>query len=379
MNTTPFPPPSNDFSNPHTVGCPVRIRPQVVALPRYIPGQALPGTVKLSSNENPYPPSESILDEARDAVSLVNRYPDLTATPVREALSRHLGVEDTHICVGAGSSAVLLAALMTVGGPAAEVIFPWRSFESYPIVVPAVGATPVPVPLTSQWEHDLPRMLGAITPATVAIIVCTPNNPTGTALTRMQVSAFLDNVPPHVLVIVDEAYIEFSAREEICSALPLLAKHPNLLILRTFSKAYGLAGMRVGYGIGHPELISAIQAVSIPFGVSGPAQAAAVSVLADERNVMAGVRAIIHERIRMSEALRVLGWPVPDSESNFLWLPGAPRDLFEHCRERGLLVRPFPEGIRLTVGAVEDNDKALALIASYLRTCASPRGRVAHM
>ena len=124
MNTTPFPPPNNDFSNPHTIGYPVRIRPQVVVLPRYIPGQALPGTVKLSSNENPYPPSESILDEARDAVSFVNRYPDLTATPVREALSRHLGVEDTHICVGAGSSAVLLAALMTVGGPAAEVIFP---------------------------------------------------------------------------------------------------------------------------------------------------------------------------------------------------------------------------------------------------------------
>ncbi|WP_175957336.1 histidinol-phosphate transaminase [Schaalia sp. Marseille-Q2122] len=345
----------------------LRIRPEVAALPRYVPGQAMPGAVKLSSNENPYPPAPSVIDEASDAVSLVNRYPDLTAAPVRAALSAHLGMSADHICVGAGSSAVLLAALTTISTPEAEVIFPWRSFESYPIAVPAAGATPRPVPLTARWEHDLPAMLAAITPATAAIILCTPNNPTGTALTLKQISDFLRKVPPHILVLIDEAYIEFSTTPDVTSALPLLSEHPNALILRTFSKAYGLAGMRVGYGVGHPDLIGAIQAVSIPFGVSGPAQAAAVAVLQNTEGIAAGVRAITEERTRMSEALRALGWDVPDSQANFLWLPQAPRDLFRHCREGEVLVRPFPEGIRVSIGTPEENDRALAFIASYRR------------
>lgn len=343
----------------------VRIRPQVDALPRYVPGQAIPGAVKLSSNENPYPPSPQVLDEAGKALGLVNRYPDLTATPVREALSTRLGVEAEQICVGAGSSAVLLAALMTVSGAEAEVIFAWRSFESYPIAVPAAGATPVPVPLTAQWEHDLTRMQAAITPATSAIILCTPNNPTGTALTFAQIRQFLAEVPPHILVLIDEAYIEFSTSAEVTTSLPLLEEHPNLLILRTFSKAYGLAGMRVGYGVGHPEIISAIQAVSIPFGVSGPAQAAAVKALADEDVMANGVRAITDERARMSDFLRAQGWDVPDSQANFLWLPHASASLFQHCRDGGVLLRPFPEGIRLSIGTPEENNTALALIASF--------------
>lgn len=357
--------PTDESSPVNSAAYEVRIRPEVQALPRYIPGKAQAGAIKLSSNENPYPPAQTVIGEASDAIGLVNRYPDLTGAPVGAALSKHLGITVEEICVGAGSSAVLLAALMTVSAPGAEIIFPWRSFESYPIVVPAVGATAVPVSLTATWEHDLPAMLAAITPATAAIIVCTPNNPTGTALTLLQIEDFLNSVPAHILVLVDEAYIEFSTQPGVTTALPLLERHPNLLILRTFSKAYGLAGMRVGYGIGHPDLISAMQAVSIPFGVSGPAQSAAVSVLSKTESVMTSVRAITDERARVSEALRALGWEVTDSQSNFLWLPHAPRELFDHCRIGGVLLRPFPEGIRLTIGTPEDNDAVLKLIGAF--------------
>lgn len=371
MDTPASSPASNNDSSdtlatpPCATSPAVHIRPQVDALPRYIPGKTQPGAIKLSSNENPYPPARHVTSTACDTVALVNRYPDLTATPVRAALSDHLAVNPEQICVGAGSSAVLLAALMTVAAPNTEVIFPWRSFESYPIAVPAAGATAVPVPLTEQGEHDLPAMLAAITPSTAAIIVCTPNNPTGTALTLTQIEAFLSCVPAHILVLVDEAYIEFSTQPEVTTAIALCERYPNLLILRTFSKAYGLAGMRVGYGIGHPDLISAVQAVSIPFGVSGPAQQAAVAVLADNDQVMDTLQAITTERDRMGEALRALGWQVPNSQSNFLWLANAPRELFEHCQADGILVRPFPEGIRLTIGTPEENDAALASIANF--------------
>lgn len=355
----------------HPTECTVRIRPHVQALPRYIPGQTKPGAIKLSSNENPYPPADSIIDEVSSAAALVNRYPDLMAAPVKTALSAHLGIPDTQICIGAGSSAVLLAALMTVGTPGAEVIFPWRSFESYPIAVPAAGATPIPVPLTDTWEHDLPAMHAAITADTSAIILCSPNNPTGTALPLSRIDDFLNSVPPHILVLVDEAYIEFSTRTEVRSALPLIERHPNLLVLRTFSKAYGLAGMRVGYGMGHQDLIAAIQAVSIPFGVSGPAQSAAVAVLSEQDQIAASVQSITNERARMREALRAMGWNVPESQANFLWLPDAPRALFQYCQEGGILVRPFPEGIRLTVGTPEENTSALSLIEQFTNIPAS--------
>lgn len=374
MNTTLTPEPARNPSRSSTSAGMPRIRPQVQALPRYVPGRTQAGAIKLSSNENPYPPEELIIQEAVNATALVNRYPDLTAAPVRAAISADLGIAPEQICVGAGSSAVLLAALMAVSDTASEVIFPWRSFESYPIAVPAAGATPVPVPLTATWEHDLPAMTAAITPQTAAIIVCTPNNPTGTALTLQQIAELLAGVPAHILVLVDEAYIEFSTQPEISTALPLLDQYPNLLILRTFSKAYGLAGMRVGYGVGHPDLIAAVQAVSIPFGVAGPAQSAAVAALQEKERVLATVRTITAERSRMRQELRALGWDVPSSQANFLWLPEAPHALFAHCRDADILVRPFPEGIRLTVGTPEENDAALAAIASFSGPPSRPSG-----
>lgn len=345
----------------------VRIRPEVDALPRYRPGRSLPGAAKLSSNENPFGPSAPVREAAAAELPGLNRYPDFGASDLTEAIASHLGVADDQVCMGTGSSAVLLAALSVVCVPGSEVVFPWRSFESYPIAAPSVGAACVPVPLTPSWELDLPALSAAVGPATAAVLLCTPNNPTGPALTLEQVRSFVAGVPAEVLVIVDEAYIELATAPGVSSAVALIAEHPNVLVLRTFSKVYALAGLRVGYGIGHADLVSAVRAVSIPFGVSSVAQAAALAALSDQDAVRHSVAATVAERTRVIAALRALGYDVPDSQSNFYWIPAAQSgpNFVEACAASGLVVRPFPEGVRISIGTREDDDRVIEVARAF--------------
>ena len=247
----------------------LRIRPAVAALPRYVPSKTAPGAVKISSNEMPSPPSPEVLEAIARELETINRYPDLTAAPLREALARRFGVGADQVCVGTGSSAILLAALSAVCQGGSQVVFPWRSFESYPIAIPSVGGDPVPVELLPDATHDLDAMRAAINPSTVAVIVCSPNNPTGPALTYEEIATFVADVPDDVMIIVDEAYIDFATAPGVRTAVPLIEDHPNVIVMRTFSKAHALAGVRVGYAIGDPDVIGASRLFSYP-SVSAP-------------------------------------------------------------------------------------------------------------
>ena len=345
----------------------LRFRPAVLSLPRYKPSKSAPDAVKISSNEMPTPPSPAVLEAIARELDTINRYPDLTAAPLREALGQRFGVGADQVCVGTGSSAILVAALSAVCQPGTQVVYPWRSFESYPIAIPTVGADPVPVELLPDGSHDLVAMREAITPDTVAVILCSPNNPTGPALTYQEIASFVAEAPDDVMIIVDEAYIDFATKPGVRSAVPLIEDHPNVVVMRTFSKAHALAGARVGYGIGDAEVIDAMQALLVPFGVNSVAQAGALASLNDSDEVRRAVREVVAERERVVPALRSLGYDVPDTQSNFYMLRGTGPDLVEECARAGLIVRPFPEGVRVSVGAPSHNDRFLAVAERHAR------------
>ena len=345
----------------------LRFRPAVHSLPRYVPGKSAPGAVKISSNEMPTPPSPAVLEAVARELEKINRYPDLTAAPLREALGERFGVGSDQVCVGTGSSAILVAALSTVCQPGTRVVFPWRSFESYPIAVPSVGGEATPVALLSDGSHDLVGMRQAITADTVAVILCSPNNPTGPALTFEEIASFVAAVPDDVMIIVDEAYIDFATKPGVRSAVPLIESHPNVVVMRTFSKAHALAGLRVGYAIGETEVIGAIQALLVPFGVNSLAQAGALASLKDAEAVDSGVARIVAERERIVPALRALGYDIPDTQSNFYLLRGSVHGLVEASARAGLIVRPFREGVRVSVGSREQNDLFLSVATQFAR------------
>ena len=345
----------------------LRFRPAVLSLPRYKPSKSAPDAVKISSNEMPTPPSPAVLEAIARELDTINRYPDLTAAPLREALGQRFGVGADQVCVGTGSSAILVAALSAVCQPGTQVVYPWRSFESYPIAVPTVGADPVPVELLPDGSHDLVAMREAITPDTVAVIVCSPNNPTGPALTYEEIAAFVADVPDDVMIIVDEAYIDFATKPGVRSAVPLIEEHPNVVVMRTFSKAHALAGVRVGYAIADPEVTGAISSLLVPFGVNSLALAAALASLADAEAVQRAVAEIVAERERIVPALRELGYDIPDTQANFYLLRGSVYGLVDACARVGLIVRPFREGVRVSVGSREQNDRFLSVAADFAR------------
>jgi len=333
-------------------------------MPAYKPGRrAASGqrSFKLSSNESPYPPLPSVLDAIAEAAHLTNRYPDLAAAALTEELAEHLQVPVAHVVVGCGSVGVATQIVESFAGPDDEVLYAWRSFEAYPIIVQVAGATSVQVPLTPAFGHDLKAMAAAITPRTRVIFVCNPNNPTGTAVRRPELEAFLEAVPADCLVVVDEAYREFIRDPEVPDGLDLYRDRANVAVLRTFSKAYGLAGLRVGFAVAHDEVADAIRLTNVPFSVSTIAQAAAVASLRPvaEKELLQRVDATVDERARVLTALRAAGWQVPDTEANFVWLPaGARTDALAAAAEAaGVVVRPFTgEGVRVTIGEPEAND-----------------------
>jgi histidinol-phosphate aminotransferase len=352
----------------------VRLRSTLDAIPAYVPGkpaQSEPGqtTYKLSSNENPYPPLPAVQAVVEQTAGSMNRYPDMFATGLVQAISDHLGVPAEFVATGTGSVGVLGQIVAATCGEGDEVVFAWRSFEAYPIVAQAAGAVPVPVPLDADARHDLDAMADAVTDRTRLVLVCTPNNPTGPVVRTDELVAFLDRVPRDVLVVIDEAYVEFVQDPQAPDALTLMRERPNVAVLRTFSKAYGLAGLRVGFAVAHPPVAAALRKTATPFGVSGIAQDAAVASLAASAELSERVRALVAERRRVVAALTEQGWQLPATEANFVWFPlGADTPAFAAaCEAAGLVVRPYAtDGVRVTIGETEANDRLIAAAADWL-------------
>lgn len=346
-----------------------RPRDTVGTIPAYVPGKPptpRPGlqTWKLSSNENPYPPLPGVLDAVATAAAQMNRYPDMGCVALYDALAAKLEVDPGQLAAGTGSVAVLYHLLQAYCDPGDEVVYAWRSFEAYPIAVSVVGARSVQVPLTADARHDLDAMAEAIGDRTKLVILCTPNNPTGPALAHAEVAAFLDRVPGHVLVVIDEAYREFVRRQDPVDALALVRERANVVVMRTFAKAYGLAGLRVGYLVGPEPVATAVRACALPFGVSSIAQAAAIASLAAEDQLLERVDALVEERSRVVAALEKQGWELPDAQGNFVWLALGDRtaELAAAAEETGVMVRPFAgEGVRISIGEPAANDAIVAV------------------
>lgn len=323
---------------------------------------------KLSSNENPYPPLPGVMESAVAAAGSFNRYPDMACTGLMNELAERFAVPVTHLATGTGSVGVAQQLLQATSGPGDEVIYAWRSFEAYPIITQISGAKAVEVPLTSGEVHDLDAMADAITDRTRLIFVCNPNNPTGTVVRRAELERFLDRVPSDVLVVLDEAYREFIRDAEVPDGVQIYRDRPNVAVLRTFSKAYGLAGLRVGFAIAHEPVAAALRKTAVPFGVSQLAQDAAVASLRAEDELLGRVGSLVCERNRVVEALRGQGWTVPETHANFVWLRLGERtaDFAAACEQAGVVVRPFAgEGMRATIAETEANDVFLNTAAAF--------------
>ncbi len=358
----PSPPPSGP-----------RPRATVRDIPAYVPGRppaprAGVTTYKLSSNENPNGPLPGVLEAAVEAAGRMNRDPDMGCTELYAALGARLDVPTDHLAAGTGSVAVLYHLLQAYCETGDEVVYAWRSFEAYPIAVSVTGATSVQVPLAADGRHDLDAMAAAVTDRTKVVVVCSPNNPTGPAVGRAELEAFLDRMPPHVLVVLDEAYREFVRAADPFDGVELHRSRPTVVAMRTFAKAYGLAGFRVGYLVAHPEVAAAVRTCALPFGVSSVAQAAAVASLERESELLERVEGIVGERGRVVEALRAQGHTPPDAQGNFVWLPLGERTAdFAAAAERvGVMVRPFAgEGVRVSIGEPAGNDVLLGVTRDF--------------
>ncbi|NYG54019.1 histidinol-phosphate transaminase [Nocardioides perillae] len=348
-------------------------RPNVLQIPAYVPGRpptAREGmtTFKLSSNENPYPPLPGVLEAAVAAVGQVNRYPDMGSTALYAALADRFDVPVERLSVATGSVALIYQLLAAFCDPGDEVVHAWRSFEAYPIAIAAAGAVSVRVPVLADGRHDLDAMAAAVTERTKVVLVCTPNNPTGPAVTQAELDAFLAQVPQRVLVVVDEAYAEFVRTPDPVDGVATQARHDNVVVTRTFSKAYGLAALRVGFAVAPEPVAGALRAVSLPFGVSTVAQAAAIASLAAEAELLERVDALVAERDRVLAGVREAGWRVPDAQGNFVWFELGERtlDFAAAADERGVVVRPFAgEGARVSIGEAEANDRVVALARDF--------------
>ncbi|WP_199255055.1 aminotransferase class I/II-fold pyridoxal phosphate-dependent enzyme [Mycolicibacterium mengxianglii] len=344
----------------------VRPRPTVAELPRYSrPAGLSQIRWRASSNESTVPPSPLVQKAIVDAAAHANLYPSLQGDQLVEDLSERLQVTPEQIVVGGGSLALLQHTLAAYTGAGTQVVHAWRSYEAYPILIGVVGATAVPVALDADHTHDVDAMLAAVTPATRAIIVCNPNNPTGTELPRTEIERIVTSVPDNVLVLLDEAYQEFATAD--VDGLGLVRHHPNVVVFRTFSKAYGLAGLRAGYMIAHPDIADNVRAAAPPFGLSLLAEAGARAAWSDITHTDHIVKVVCdgREYLRREAARRGLKTPV--SGANFVWFPVGSRALefADACVEQGVSVRAFEgEGVRVTVGDRDAEDAVLTAIDS---------------
>ncbi|WP_223693010.1 histidinol-phosphate transaminase [Leifsonia poae] len=349
----------------------VKLRPEIVAVPAYKQGRAAPADgFKLSSNENPFPPLPGVVEAATATLADLNRYPNAGGLDLRERLAERHGVTVGQVHLGNGSVSLLAQLISAAAGVGDEVVYSWRSFEAYPGLVTVAGATSVQVPNRADGGHDLDAMAAAITERTRVVIVCTPNNPTGPIVTAAEFDAFMARVPADLLVLLDEAYYEFVTDETSVDGIPLLGRHPNLVVLRTFSKAYGLAALRVGFAVGPEAVLDAARSAAIPLSVIDVARVAALASIEAEEELMERVARIAMRRDELRSALLSQGWNIPEAQGNFLWLAtgeqtAAANDAFF---DAGLTVRAFPpEGIRISIGEQESVEKLLEVSADIVR------------
>lgn len=344
-------------------------RADLESLPTYVPGRTVPGAIKLASNEVPYGPLPGVVEAIAEAAANTHRYPDMGVVELRETLARRLGVDADRVATGCGSVALAEHLARAACHDGDEILYAWRSFEAYPIIAATTGAASVRVPNTASHGHDLPAMARAVTDRTRLIFVCNPNNPTGTVVRRAELDAFLDAVPADVLVVLDEAYREFVSDPEVPDGLQVYGDRPNVVVLRTLSKAWGLAGLRVGYLVAQPDVAAAVRKVITPFSTSGVAQAAALAALRADDEMSRRAALIVSERERVAAALRAAMPEVPETQANFVWLPLGDRaaDFAAACEAAGVIVRAFAgDGVRVTIGTPEENDTFLAAAEKFL-------------
>ena len=350
-----------------------RLRPEIESLPAYKAGQVPVErtditTYKISSNETPFSPPDSVRRAIEMAARNVHRYPDPFSRRLVAALAQRFEVNEDQIALGTGSVAVVGQLLWAAAGPGDSVVYPWRSFEAYPIWVQMTGARSIQVPLLSDERHDLDAMAEAIDETTRVVFVCNPNNPTGEAVREEELRAFIDKVPSDVIVVLDEAYREFIVDPDVPDGLELARGRENVVVIRTFSKAYGLAGLRVGFAVADPRIAEAIRKTALPFGVSSIAEEAALAALQSEDELLARVRHLAAERDRVWRALSEQGWPIHPSHANFIWLRLGDRteEFAAACEQAGITIRPFPgEGVRISIAEAEANDRVIAVAGHF--------------
>ncbi|MBO0681142.1 histidinol-phosphate transaminase [Mycolicibacterium sp. S2-37] len=348
-----------------------RLRPELAEIPAYTPGRTVPGAIKIASNETVHGPLPSVRAAIARATDNLNRYPDNGYLELRDHLAKHIAdgaFTPDHIAVGCGSVSLCQQLIQITSSVGDEVMFAWRSFEIYPLQVRTAGADPVQIPLRDH-THDLDAMLAAITDRTRLIFVCNPNNPTSTVVDPDALARFVEAVPPHILIAIDEAYVEYIRDGMLPDSFGLVRDHSNVVVLRTFSKAYGLAGLRVGYAVADPEIVTALGKVYVPFSATSLSQAAAIACLDAAEELLARTDDVVAERTRVSDALRAAGFSVPPSQANFVWLPLAERtlDFVEKAAQNRLVVRPYGEdGVRVTVAAEHENDAFIAFAHAWI-------------
>ena len=344
-----------------------RLRPEIDSLPAYKAGQ-MPAprtdieTFKISSNETPFEPPEAVRRAIEQAAATVHRYPDPFSRRLTGALARRCGVNEEQIALGTGSVAVVGQLIWAAAGPGDCVVYPWRGFEAYPVWVQMTGARSVQVPLLADERHDLPSMLEAIDDSTRIVFVCNPNNPTGEAVRRDELTEFIDAVPSDVIVVLDEAYREFISDTDVPDGLDFFHERNNVVVMRTFSKADGLAGLRVGFAIAPEPIAEGMRKTALPFGVSSIAEDAALAALECEDELFARVRHLSQERDRVWQALADQGWDIHPSHANFVWLRLGERtqEFAQACDAAGITIRAFPdEGVRISVAEKEANDRVI--------------------
>ena len=355
-----------------------RPRAAIANLPAYKPGKSAEQTasehnldeaIKLASNETSYGPLPSVLAAVSDGAGLLNRYPDHRGLEVRSALATKLNVETSQITLGCGSVGLLQQLFLAYIDPGDEVVYPWRSFEVHPLFSAISQAVAIAVPLVDE-AFDLDAVSSAITSKTKLVILSTPNNPTGTVCSTSELKRFLESVPRDVVVVIDEAYLEFVTASDVEDPVDaILPFYPNVVVFRTFSKAYGLANLRVGYAVGNSEIISALDKVALPFLVNGLAQAAVLASLQPDASAELKLRVdeVVRERTRVTDLLTNAGWPVTPSQANFVWLPIKTQagPLFQALEAKGIVTRPFEgEGLRITIGTPEENNQLVNAIGT---------------
>jgi histidinol-phosphate aminotransferase len=329
------------------------------------------GIAQLASNESPFGPHPAVVEAIARAAAATNRYPDPSAGLLRRRIAERYETDPAGVALANGSCELLLAAALALCEPGAELVYAWPAFSIYPYMAPLSGAREIRVPLADGDVHDLDAIATEVTAATQLVVLCNPNNPTATHIPAARIGEFCERMPDHVTVIVDEAYVEFQLDDDPDASLDLRRDFPNLVCLRTFSKVYGLAGLRVGYALCSPSFRSAVDAVRQPFSVNAIAQAAAAEAVRHQDDVATRVERNLIERVAVEEGVRELGLETPDSHTNFSWIDlgdAGEEDVVAALGEQGILVRPGtplggPGHIRVSYGRPDENARFLEALA----------------